>query len=102
MPCFSVAAVYGGEKNGSNRICYFRILNLEIIITHDRPCREESQGIFLRSLEESSTAPRGKLVEKMHQRTCHKDNCFGYADKILSEPQKNVDEWENRCYDLNN
>lgn len=55
-----------------------------------------------RPLEESSAFPRGKLVEKMHQRTRCKDNCFGNADKIFLEPQKNVDEWKNRCYDLIN
>lgn len=55
-----------------------------------------------RPLEESSASPRGKLVEKMHQRTRCKDNCFGNADKIFLEPQKNVDEWKNRCYDLIN
>ncbi len=31
MPCFAVAAVYGGEQNGSNQIYYFRIFNSEII-----------------------------------------------------------------------
>lgn len=53
-------------------------------------------------MEESSAVLRGKLVEKMHQRTRHKDNCFGNADKIFSEPEKTVDEWEKRCYDLTN
>ena len=31
MPCFAVAAVYGGEQNGFNQIYYFRIFNAEII-----------------------------------------------------------------------
>ena len=33
VPCFSVAASHGGEKNGSNQIYYFRILNSEVIIS---------------------------------------------------------------------
>ena len=31
MPCFAVAAVYGGEQNGLNQIYYFRTLSSEII-----------------------------------------------------------------------
>ena len=40
MPCFAVAAVYGGEQNGFNQMYYFRVLNLEIITTvYDSPGR---------------------------------------------------------------
>ena len=31
MPCFAVAAVFGGEQNGLNQMYYFRVFNSEII-----------------------------------------------------------------------
>lgn len=52
--------------------------------------------------DESSAVPQGKLVERCTKRTQHEDKCFVYADKIIFEPQKNVDEWKKRCYDLIN